>query len=70
MSGHGDEHKPMRPKLWARLLLILPFVGVLWVAVYDSAEPALGGVPFFYWYQLSWVVLSAVIIGVVYLVER
>jgi hypothetical protein len=43
---------------------------VLWVAVYDSAEPALGGVPFFYWYQLSWVVLSAVIIGVVYLVER
>ena len=28
------------------------------------------GIPFFYWYQLVWVILGAAIIGFVYLVER
>ncbi len=70
MSEHNDEHKPMRPVLWARLLLLLPFIGVLWVSLYNSVEPSLGGVPFFYWYQLLWVLVSAAIVGFVYLVER
>jgi len=28
------------------------------------------GIPFFYWYQLLWVIVGAAIIGFVYLVER
>ena len=55
---------------WARVLLLAPFVAVLWVPSYDSVDPAIAGVPFFYWYQLAWVAISAIIIAVVYLVER
>ena len=70
MSDNPDDHKPMRPVLWARCLLILPFVAMLWVSSYNFAEPMIGGVPFFYWYQLAWVAISAVLIGFVYWLER
>ena len=70
MSLRPDEHAPARPMVWARLLLIIPFIAVLWVPFYNSAEPILYGVPFFYWYQLLWIILSAVIIGIVYRLEH
>jgi Protein of unknown function (DUF3311) len=70
MSLRPDEHAPARPMAWARLLLILPFIAVLWVPFYNSAEPVVYGVPFFYWYQLLWIILSAVIIGIVYRLEH
>jgi hypothetical protein len=52
------------------LLLFLPFVAVLWVPFYNSAEPSLAGIPFFYWYQLLWIPLGALILLPVYLVEE
>jgi hypothetical protein len=54
------------PRSWSQLLLIIPFVGVLWVPFYNSVEPQLGGVPFFYWYQFLWIIISAGLTGVVY----
>ncbi len=53
-----------------RWLLLLPIITMLWVPSYNAIEPVLGGMPFFYWYQLLWVLLGAAIIGVVYLVEH
>lgn len=53
-----------------RLLLLLPIVASLWVGSYNAIESRLGGIPFFYWYQLLWVVLSAVLTGAVYFIER
>lgn len=50
-------------------LLVIPFIALLW-PVYLRAEPALGGFPFFYWYLLLWVPISAVITGLVYYVTR
>ena len=70
MSGRQDEHLPARPVVWARLLLLLPFVAVLWVSSYNSVEPAWAGVPFFYWYQLLWIVVGAIIIVFVYRLEH
>ncbi|HUN43464.1 MAG TPA: DUF3311 domain-containing protein [Acetobacteraceae bacterium] len=70
MSGNSNEHRPVRAVVWVRLLLILPFIAMLWVSSYDSATPLWGGIPFFYWYQLLWVIVGAVIISFVYLVER
>jgi hypothetical protein len=70
MSDHDNEHRPVRRVLWARLLLIVPFIAMLWVSSYDSADPMLAGIPFFYWYQLLWILIGAVLIGFVYLVER
>ena len=48
------------------LLLILPFVGTLLPPLYNHARPALFGMPFFYWYQLLWVVISAILTAIVY----
>jgi len=70
MSGRQNEHAPARPVAWARLLLLIPFVAVLWVPFYNSADPAWIGIPFFYWYQLLWIILGAVIIAIVYKLEH
>ncbi len=41
------------------LLLLLPFVGLLWIAFYNLSVPDPFGFPFFYWYQLVWVPITA-----------
>jgi hypothetical protein len=54
---------------WPRALLAIPFVAALWVPSYNRIEPALGGVPFFYWYQLAWILIGAAIVLTVYAIE-
>lgn len=54
----------------AALCLIAPFVGVLWVGSYAKVEPTLIGIPFFYWYQMLWVPISAALTSVAYLLVR
>jgi hypothetical protein len=51
---------------WWYLLLVVQFIAVLWPPFYNSAEPAWIGVPFFYWYQMAIVIVSAVLTAVVY----
>ncbi|MFI1568093.1 DUF3311 domain-containing protein [Streptomyces sp. NPDC020490] len=38
--------------------LTAPFVAMLWVGSYAETDPTLAGIPFFYWYQMLWVLLS------------
>ena len=59
--------KSMGP--WA-LLLLVPFVALLWVPLYNSTDPALFGFPFFYWYQFLWVPITSLLIYIVYLKTR
>lgn len=40
------------------ICLLAPFVAMLWVGSYAKTDPALGGIPFFYWYQMLWVLIS------------
>lgn len=47
-------------------MLLLPVIGLLAVPLYDRVDPALFGVPFFYWYQLAWVPVSALLILLVW----
>ena len=49
-----------------RVLLLLPFIGLLWVPFYNFTEPSLFGFPFFYWYQFAWVPISSLLIWLVY----
>jgi hypothetical protein len=49
------------------LLLLIPCVVALWAPLYNVASPELFGVPFFYWFQLLLVPVSAVAI---YLFDR
>jgi hypothetical protein len=48
------------------LLFLVQFVVVLWPPFYNKLEPTLIGMPFFYWYQLLWVIIGAVFTAVVY----
>jgi hypothetical protein len=54
---------------WA-LLLLVPFVALLWVPFYNFSEPHLLGFPFFYWYQFLWVPITSLLIYIVYLKTR
>jgi hypothetical protein len=51
-------------------LLILPFAGTLLPFFYNRAQPSLFGLPFFYWYQLVWVIVTALLLGVVAFASR
>ena len=51
---------------WLLLLLIIPFIVMLWPPFYNYREPAFIGIPFFYWFQLLWVVITAIITAIVY----
>jgi hypothetical protein len=55
---------------WLLLLLVIPYVGTLWVSTYAKVAPSLGGVPFFYWYQFLWIIIGAALTIVVYYAER
>jgi Protein of unknown function (DUF3311) len=52
------------------LLLLVPLVAVLVPEFYNYKNPAIGGMPFFYWYQLAWVAGVAVVAAIVYLATR
>jgi len=60
----GDQMAPKtRHRLW---LLLLPYIGLLWVPFYNFRDPLLFGIPFFYWYQLAWVPVSALLTWIAY----
>jgi Protein of unknown function (DUF3311) len=48
--------------LWWNLLLLIPFVALLWVPFYNRLDPTLFGIPFFYWYQFLWVILTSLVV--------
>jgi len=55
---------------WWYLLFVVQFLVALWPPLYNRSEPALGGIPFFYWFQLLWILVCAVLTAAVYLGTR
>lgn len=66
-----NTRRPLRRR-WhpIHLLLLVPFVGTLWVPFYDRLEPTWGGVPYFYAYQFVWIAIGAALTAIVYFVTR
>ncbi len=62
--------KTNRTGSWARILLIVPFVALLFPTWYAHSDPRLAGIPFFIWYQFLWVILGVGITGLVYALSR
>ncbi|MGW4561641.1 DUF3311 domain-containing protein [Streptomyces sp. NPDC004561] len=46
--------------------LVAPFVAMLWVDSYAKTDPAFIGIPFFYWYQMAWVLISTALTMLAY----
>ena len=45
------------------VLTIIPFIALLDVPAYARSSPSLGGLPFYYWYQIMWLFLAAALFG-------
>ena len=54
---------------WLRLLLLIPFIVLLWPPFYNFEQPELIGIPFFYWFQLLMVIVTAILTLIVYLLD-
>ncbi len=70
--AHSIKESPQKKvsrKGW-NWLLFVPFLGLLWPPLYAKTDPVLFGFPFFYWYQFVWVIVSALLTGIVYLATR
>ena len=67
--GGRDAPVNERNKGWYWLFL-LPFFGVFFPFVYNTNDPELIGIPFFYWYQMLWVPLTVILTVLVYMKTR
>ncbi|MGF6596732.1 hypothetical protein P3T23_001443 [Paraburkholderia sp. GAS448] len=61
MTSSDQTQRP-----WVKVLLLIPYIALLWLPFYNHIEPPLFGFPFFYWYQLLWVPLTSLLLYVVY----
>jgi hypothetical protein len=52
----------MAQKVVAGILLLVPFIAVLVPQFYNKIDPTLGGLPYFIWYQLIWVVVGGILV--------
>ncbi|MFD5495905.1 DUF3311 domain-containing protein [Streptomyces sp. NPDC001812] len=59
---------PMRVVI--AVCLLAPFVALMWVGSYAKTDPVLIGIPFFYWYQMLWVPVSALLTVTAYALWR
>jgi len=55
-----------KKRRWLLLLLIIPFIFLLIPAFYNSLQPPFLGMPFFYWYQMLWIIITSIITAIVY----
>ncbi|HCT75701.1 MAG TPA: hypothetical protein DGT23_03715 [Micromonosporaceae bacterium] len=66
-SGISPRHhaSPAR-RSWWHLLLWLGIVAPLLIPVYNRVEPKLWGIPFFYWFQMSFIPIEITLITLFY----
>jgi hypothetical protein len=58
-------------KVVAYVLLVGECLVILIPSIYGRATPKLFGFPFFYWFQLLWIIVGMVVTGIAYLlIER
>src|SRR5690348_17414297 len=70
MAQHRAPRKHVGTWIVITVLLAAAVIGTLWVPFYNHTSPALGGFPFFYWYQLMWVPIVAILSAAAYPLSR
>nr|HET6901526.1 DUF3311 domain-containing protein [Ktedonobacteraceae bacterium] len=61
--------RPQRRRAsWALILLIVPFIVLLWPPFYNYTQPEFIGIPFYYWFQLLWIIITAILTAVLYFI--
>ncbi len=67
---NGPTRSSRSNRSWLLILLILPFIVLLYPPFYNFRQPEFIGMPFFYWFQLLWVLITAIITAVVYFLRN
>jgi uncharacterized BrkB/YihY/UPF0761 family membrane protein len=72
MSDEPQTRGPGRPGPYVivGVLLVIGIAVPLIVPIYAHAEPSLIGLPFFYWYQMLWVFIDAIVLWICYAIVR
>ena len=68
-SQDVNQDDESRGSKWWLLLLLLPYIGLLYPPLYSRLQPELWGFPFFIWYQFLWVFITVGITAIVYRVR-
>ncbi|HYL44688.1 MAG TPA: DUF3311 domain-containing protein [Ktedonobacteraceae bacterium] len=66
MATHPRTPTTRRSRAWLALLLLVPFIVLLWPPFYNFKSPELLGIPFFYWFQLLWIFITAILTAVLF----
>lgn len=67
MTQHAQTSKSPATWIAVTVLLAIAILGALWIPLYARSAPKLGPFPFFYWFQLIWVPMTAILCRVCYL---
>jgi Protein of unknown function (DUF3311) len=70
MAQHRAPRKHTGTWIVIAVLLAAAVISTLWVPIYNHLTPTLADFPFFYWYQLMWVPIVAILAGIAYLLSR
>lgn len=62
----APRRSPARVALCA-VLVAIPVIAALSAPLYQRTEPTLGGIPFFFWFQISCAIAAAISCGITYL---
>src|SRR5207248_6935334 len=70
MVRHASPAKSPATRISVAVMLTVAIAGALWVPIYAHSLPKLGDFPFFYWYQLILVPVTAILCWICYLLLR
>jgi hypothetical protein len=68
MTHSGPPRRHTGAWVLVTILLLVAVLGTLIVPIYARSGPKLGSFPFFYWYQLLWVPVVALLTTICYLI--
>ena len=63
MIAHANKGKK---RSWLLVFLIVPFLVLLFPPFYNFWQPEFFGIPFFYWFQMLWILITATITAILY----
>ena len=65
-----ERERPIKRFHPVYLTLLIPYAFWIWVPFYNRIEPTLFGIPFFYWWQIFGIFLTAACITPVYFYQE
>jgi hypothetical protein len=69
-GGRESSRLPAATAVTVGILLAIPCVALALVPTYSREKPVLWGWPFFYWYQVLWVLITPVLTYAAYLLIK